>query len=143
MTTSIRETRTSPPPSGWWARTDVSWVIVNTKTRSKKSSRVETRTSSCCCGGAPLGGCCCRLFDPARHEPPRRDDETRDLRRALVELHDLRVPHQLLDRVLLDEAVAAVDLHGVHGDLHRGVSREALRVRGGERVALAGVEQRA
>jgi len=56
-------------------------------------------------------------------------------------LQDLRVAHQLLNRVLLDEPVAAVDLDGVGGDLHRGVGGEALGVRGLERVALALVEQ--
>src|SRR5881397_3618031 len=71
-----------------------------------------------------------RLVDAAGHEDLARDHEALDLRRALVELHDLRVAHQLLDRVLLDEAVASVDLDGVDGDLHRGVRGEALGVRG-------------
>src|SRR4051812_33965748 len=43
-----------------------------------------------------------RLFHAARHEHLARDHEPLDLRRPLVELHDLRVAHQLLDRVLLD-----------------------------------------
>src|SRR5215211_4949729 len=47
----MKRTRTRPPPFGCLARTDVSWVIVKTKTRSKKSSRVETLTSS-----RPLSG---------------------------------------------------------------------------------------
>jgi hypothetical protein len=72
-----------------------------------------------------------------------RDHEALDLRRALVELHDLRVARELLDRMVLDEAVAAVDLRGVGRDLHRGVGREALGVRGLERVAAALVESRA
>ena len=33
-------------PFGSWTSRAVSWVIVKTKTRSKKSSRVETLTSS-------------------------------------------------------------------------------------------------
>src|SRR5215210_8964354 len=82
-------------------------------------------------GGARRGG----LLDAARQQGLARDHEALDLRGALVELHDLRVAHQLLDGVVLDEAVAAVDLHGVRGDLHRGVRREALGVRGLERVA--------
>src|SRR4051794_1079635 len=80
------------------------------------------------------------LLDVPRQQRLASDDEPLDLRGALVELHDLRVAHQLLDRVLLDEAVPAVDLHGVGGDLHRGVRGEALGVRGGQRVALALVE---
>src|SRR5215218_7586135 len=89
-------------------------------------------------GGDAGGG---RGLGAARQQYLAGDHEALDLGRALVELHDLRVAHQLLDRVLLDEAVAAVDLHGVGGDLHRRVRGEALRVRGDERVALAGVEQ--
>src|SRR5439155_17684635 len=51
-----------------------------------------------------------RLLHAARQQRLAGDDEPLDLRRALVELPDLRVAHELLDRVLLDEAVAAVDL---------------------------------
>src|SRR3954453_20533971 len=82
-----------------------------------------------------------RLLDAPREQRLACDDEALDLRRALVELHDLGVAHQLLDRVVLDEAVAPVDLYGVRRDLHRGVGREALGVRGLERVAPALVEQ--
>src|SRR5439155_5584070 len=81
------------------------------------------------------------LVDAARQQRLARDDQPLDLRGALVELHDLRVAHELLDGVVLDEAVAAVDLHGVGRDLHRGVRGEALVVRGLQRVALALVEQ--
>src|SRR4051794_35935147 len=81
------------------------------------------------------------LLDVPRQQRLASDDEPLDLRGALVELHDLRVAHELLDRVLLDEAVPAVDLHGVGGDLHRGVGREALGARGLQRVAGALVEQ--
>src|SRR5687767_11308354 len=65
------------------------------------------------------------------------DDEPLDLRRALVDLEELRVPHQLLDRVLLHVAVAAEDLDRVGRHLHRGVRREPLRERGLQRRALA------
>src|SRR5690242_19403635 len=82
-----------------------------------------------------------RLLDAPRQQRLARDDQALDLRGALVELHDLRVAHELLDLVLLDEAVAAEDLHRVGGDLHRGVGGEALGVRGLDRVALALVEQ--
>ena len=69
-----------------------------------------------------------RLRRRARQEDLARDHEALDLRGALVDLEQLRVAHQLLDRVLLDVAVAAEDLHGVGGDLHRRVGGEALRV---------------
>src|SRR5262245_30691873 len=49
------------------------------------------------------------------------DDELLDLRRALVDLRDLGVAEVSLDLVLLDEAVAAVDLHRVRGHPHGGV----------------------
>ena len=65
----------------------------------------------------------------ARQEDLLRDHEALDLRRALVDLEELRVAHQLLDRVLLHVAVAAEDLHGVGRDLHRRVGREPLRER--------------
>src|SRR5215813_10225635 len=48
------------------------------------------------------------------------DDELLDLRRALVDLRDLGVAEVSLDLVLLDEAVAPVDLHRVRGDPHGG-----------------------
>src|SRR6266704_3885724 len=54
------------------------------------------------------------------------DDEALDLRGALVDLEDLRVAHQLLDRVLARVAVAAEDLHGVERRLHGGVGGERL-----------------
>src|SRR5437016_8104624 len=76
-----------------------------------------------------------------RQEDFLRDHESLDLRRALVDLEQLRVAHQLLDRVLLDVPVAAEDLHGVRRDLHRGVCTEALSERRIERGALTLVDQ--
>src|SRR5438093_11549251 len=40
-----------------------------------------------------------RLLDPTGQQRLARDHQALDLRGALVELHDLRVAHQLLDRV--------------------------------------------
>src|SRR6476646_3783180 len=57
------------------------------------------------------------------------DHEALDLRSPFVDLEQLRVAHQLLDRVLLDVAVAAEDLDGVGRHLHRRVGGEALRER--------------
>src|SRR4029453_3092998 len=54
----------------------------------------------------------------ARHQEFSGEDEPLDLRRALVDLEELRVAHELLDRILLHVAVAAEDLHGVGRDLH-------------------------
>src|SRR5256885_14009861 len=65
------------------------------------------------------------------------DHQPLDLRSALVDLEQLRVAHQLLDRVLLHVAVAAEDLDGVGRDLHRRVGCEALRERRLERRSLA------
>src|SRR5215207_9435074 len=69
-----------------------------------------------------------RLLDLAGKERLPCDHQPLDLRGPLVELHDLRVAHQLLDRVLLDEAVPAVDLDRVNRDLHGRVRGEALGV---------------
>src|SRR5262249_36369907 len=56
MTTSISVARRRPRPVGWSASTEVSSVMVKTKTRSKKSSRVETLTSSSCPAGSDIAG---------------------------------------------------------------------------------------
>src|SRR5437764_3152694 len=72
------------------------------------------------------------LFQPdraTRAGDRARDDQPLDLRRALPDLVDLRVAEPLLDRVLLDVAVAAKDLDGVGRDLHGDVRGEALRHR--------------
>src|SRR5215217_6844476 len=45
ITPSISTTRSSPRGVGSSLSTAVSWVMVNTKTRSKNSSRVETRSA--------------------------------------------------------------------------------------------------
>src|SRR5436190_2534994 len=63
-----------------------------------------------------------------RQENFLRDHQPLDLRSALVDLEQLRVTHQLLDRVLLDVAVAAEDLDRVGRHLHRGVGGKALGI---------------
>src|SRR6266849_5387296 len=54
------------------------------------------------------------------------DHQPLDLRGPFVNLDQLGIPHQLLHGELLDVAVAAVDLHRVGGDPHRGVGGETL-----------------
>src|SRR5215218_9487150 len=76
----------------------------------------------------------------SRKENLARDDEALDLRGAFVDLEQLRVAHELLDRILLDVAVAAEDLHCVRGHLHRRVGREPLGIRRLECGALPPVE---
>src|SRR6266404_9443703 len=61
------------------------------------------------------------------------DDHALDLVRALVDLGDLGVAHEALDRELAGVAVAAEDLHRVGGHLHGGIGGQALRHRGLER----------
>src|SRR5919106_1080298 len=63
---------------------------------------------------------------PSRAQQLLGDDEPLDLAGALVDLHDLGVTHEALDRELARVAVAAEHLHGVGGDLHGGVARPAL-----------------
>src|SRR5512138_3685197 len=63
------------------------------------------------------------------------DDHSLDLVRALVDLGDLGVAHEALDRELAGIAVAAEDLHRVGGHLHGGIGGQALRGRGLERGA--------
>src|SRR5829696_6916215 len=69
------------------------------------------------------------------------DHEPLNLRGPLVDLEQLGVAHELLDRILLDVAVAAEDLDCVGGHLHRRVRGEALRERRLQRRALALVEE--
>src|SRR5689334_6202450 len=58
------------------------------------------------------------------------DDDALDLRRALVDLQQLGVTHQLFDRKLLGVAIAAEDLNGVCGHPHRRVRAVGLGERG-------------
>src|SRR5215211_3926192 len=67
------------------------------------------------------------------HEDLAGDDQALDMRGALVDLEQLGVAHELLDRILLDVAVTAEDLDGVRRDLHGRVGGEALRERRVER----------
>src|SRR5689334_2400516 len=98
-------------------------------------------------GGAKAtrGACCVGLLTVTRsgsvitqHAPrtttltalPRvqlpRDHDPLDLARPLVDLGDLRLAEEALDRVLLHVAVAAEDLHRLVGDVHRRLAREQL-----------------
>src|SRR5215510_11230578 len=71
------------------------------------------------------------------------DHDALDLVGALEDLGDLRVPHEALDRILAGVTVAAEDLYGVGGDLHRGVGGEALGHRRLERRRRAApIEER-
>src|ERR687895_746788 len=72
-----------------------------------------------------------------RHEYLTGDDQALDLRGALVDLEQLGVAHELLDRVLLDVAVAAEHLDRVGRDLHGRVGGEALGEGRVERRAAA------
>src|SRR5215469_4471024 len=64
-----------------------------------------------------------------------------NLRSALVNLQQLRVTHQLFDRVLLHVAVTAENLHGVGCDLHARIGAEGLCVTGGNVRTLALIHQ--
>src|SRR5262249_2015754 len=71
-----------------------------------------------------------------------RDDEPLDLVGALVDLHDLGVPHEALHRELPRVTDTAEDLDCVGRDLHRRVRGKALRHRGLEdRTGDAPVDQ--
>ena len=58
-----------------------------------------------------------------------RDDHPLDLVGAFINLGYLGIPHHPLNRVVLDVAVAAHDLHRVGGHPHRDVGGERLRYR--------------
>src|SRR3954452_11961751 len=61
-----------------------------------------------------------------------RYDHLLYLIRALADREDLRVAVEAADRILLDVAVAAVDLNGLVRRLHREAPRLQLRLRGNE-----------
>src|ERR1035441_4667207 len=67
------------------------------------------------------------------------DDVALDLVRPLAHDHQRRVPEVALDLELGGVAVAAVDAHGVHRDVHRGLRGEQLGHAGLHVAALAGV----
>src|SRR3712207_3273307 len=69
------------------------------------------------------------------------DHHLLDLVGALADGEDLRVAVEAAHRVLLDVAVAAVDLHGLLGRAHRQPARLELGLRGGEREVPPGVLQ--
>src|ERR1017187_7053868 len=68
------------------------------------------------------------------------DHQTLNLAGAFPDGAQLHVAIKLLHRVILDEAVAAVDLHGLAGDAHRRLGSEQLGHGGFARQALAAVE---
>ena len=68
-----------------------------------------------------------------------RDHHLLDLVGALADREDLRVAVEAADRVLLDVAVAAVDLHGLLGAAHRQAAGLELRLGGGQREVAPGV----
>src|SRR5947209_15280962 len=64
------------------------------------------------CAPQTIAGSCMRELSAARSllGQVARDDEALDLARAFVDLRDARVAIMALDRIVLDIAVAAVDL---------------------------------
>src|SRR5918994_7983300 len=88
-----------------------------------------------------VGGSTLRLWrariNPARLAAQRpRDHHLLHLVGALADREDLGVAVEAADGVLLDVAVAAVDLHGLLRAAHREPARLELRLRGREREAL-------
>src|SRR5215472_589041 len=67
------------------------------------------------------------------------DNHPLDLVGALDNLQHLGLAHEALDTEVLDVTVAAEHLHGIGGDLHRGVAGKQLRHRGLLPVRQAGV----
>src|SRR5262245_27722320 len=87
---------------------------------------------------APPGSPACGRGSAA--EDVARDDDALDLRGALVDLQELGVAHELLDRVLLGVAVAAEDLDGVGRGVHGGVGAVGLGVARDDALDVAGVD---
>src|SRR5687768_10129571 len=68
-----------------------------------------------------------------------RDDEPLNLARSLADGRELHVAEIFLRRIVLDEAVAAMNLDAVLSGAHRDFARIQLRHRRLERGALAGI----
>ena len=72
------------------------------------------------------------------HAPQRAGDhQLLDLVGPLADREDLRIAVEAADRILLDVAVAAVDLDGLVGRVHRQAPALQLRLRGRQREAAA------
>src|SRR2546427_11800162 len=69
------------------------------------------------------------------------DDDPLDFAGAFIELRDLRIPEQLLDREVPHVTVAAEQLHRLRRDPHRGLGREQLGHARLRREALAPVDE--
>src|SRR5262249_18220335 len=75
---------------------------------------------------------------PVLQERPA-DDQPLDLGRSLVDLRDLGVPEEPLDRILLHVPVAAVNLDRVRRHAHGGLGGEELGHRRRQAVRLVAV----
>src|SRR4051794_32167628 len=79
---------------------------------------------------------------PVRSRPKRPcDHHLLNLIRALADREDLRVAVEAADRVLLDEAIAAMDLNRLFACANGHAPRLELRVGSGEREGAALVLQ--
>src|SRR4051812_5531666 len=81
-----------------------------------------------------------RWVRSSRQELPR-DDQPLNLARAFADCGELDVAEEFLGRVVLDEAVAAVNLHAVVGDLDGDLARVELGHRRLQRRARAALLQ--
>src|SRR5262245_39036365 len=99
-----------------------------------RGSPSSTRSASAS-GGAATG------VAVARHEMAG-DDQSLNLARALADRGQLHVAEELLGRVVLHEAVAAVDLHAVFGGAHGNLARIELGHRGFDAGARPGILER-
>ena len=83
------------------------------------------------------------MAKPFRSAELARDHHLLHLVGALADREDLGVAVEAADRVLLDVAVAAVDLDGLLGRADREPAGDQLRLRGGQRERLAARPSRA
>src|SRR5687767_1785472 len=99
-----------------------------------RGSAASTRSASAS-GGAATG------VAVARHEMAG-NDQALNLARPLANRRELHVAEELLGRVVLHEAVAAVNLHAVLGRAHGDLARIELGHRGFDRGARPAVLER-
>src|SRR5918994_6821342 len=123
--------------------------MVSLKTSSARSSRPRTtspqpmNSPASAMGNLLCWGPADSAAQPTSAAERAGDHQLLDLVRSLADGEDLRVAIEAADGVLLDVAVAAVDLHRLLGRAHRQPARLELGLRRGEREVAAGVlEQR-
>src|SRR6185369_2626850 len=114
----------------------------STSVMARASARTSPPRTPATSAGTEESATAALPHHPAQAQELAGDDQALDLARALADRAQLRVPKVALHRVVLDVAVAPVDLHRLHGHLDGGLAGVELGHGGLHGVLLARVAQR-